>query len=223
MSTLLHESFRAATAFLAALDPDWAALVAQVGECQLRLKPKREPYEALIRAIAYQQLHSNAAEAILARFVARYPDATFPSPEQVLATTEDELRACGFSRAKTLSIRDIATSTIIGMVPPLKQADLLSDEELIKQLTTIRGVGRWTVEMFLIFSLGRLDILPVDDFGVREGWRLMAPNRVAIKPKALAILGQRWSPYRSIATWYLWRAAELGKAHEHEQRIIRPS
>ena len=201
-----------ASQYLAALDPDWAALIARVGPCGLQPKLEREPYEALVRAIAYQQLHGRAAEAILARFLALYPEAAFPAPAAVLATADAVLRGCGFSAAKIVSIRGIAAGTLSGLVPSLDAATRLSDAELISRLVTLRGVGRWTVEMLLMFALGRPDVLPVDDFGVREGWRVLKNLDTQPKPKALAQLGAAWSPYRSTAAWYLWRAAELAKA-----------
>lgn len=205
----MHET---AIAHLAALDADWAALIGRIGPCGLTPHLEREPYEALVRAIAHQQLHGRAAEAILLRFLALYPHAGFPTPDEVLATEESLLRACGFSMGKIASIRGIAAAALEGTVPTLKEAVELSDEELIARLVTLRGIGRWTVEMLLIFALGRPDVLPVDDFGVREGWRALKKLPAQPKPKELAEIGKPWSPYRSIAAWYLWRAAEEAKA-----------
>lgn len=169
---------------------------------------QRSPYEALIRAIAHQQLHGKAAEAILARFTALYPEHAFPDPLSVLATDDDSLRGCGFSGAKIAAIRDICDKTLDGIVPSRRGSTRLSDAALIERLTTIRGVGRWTVEMLLIFTLGRPDILPVDDFGVREGYRVLHGLDTQPKPRALAEIGLAWAPHRSVATWYLYRAAE---------------
>lgn len=196
---------------LAASDPDWAKLIARIGPCGLQPRLEREPYEALVRAIAYQQLHGRAAEAILGRFLALYPGTNFPAPDQLLATEETLIRACGFSAAKLASIRGIAQGVLDGVVPTMAAATALSDEELIARLVTLRGVGRWTVEMLLIFALGRPDVLPVDDFGVREGWRVLKGLPEQPKPKTLAEIGRAWSPYRSTAAWYLWRAAEQAK------------
>ncbi|MFT3736488.1 MAG: DNA-3-methyladenine glycosylase [Rhodocyclaceae bacterium] len=202
---------------LASTDPDWATLIALVGPCVLDAGDKerstREPYEALVRSIAYQQLHGKAAETILGRFLARFPDIPFPSPAQVLACDVADMRACGFSASKVAAIREIADKTLAGVVPTRAEAITLSDEELIARITTLRGVGRWTVEMLLIFTLGRADVLPVDDFGVREGWRAIKGLPQQLKPKEMALLGERWAPYRSTAAWYLWRAADLYKAH----------
>jgi len=200
-----------ATAHLAAIDADWAALVKRVGPCGLQTMPAREPYEALIRAIAHQQLHGKAAEAILGRFVAMYPDEAFPSPQSILETEPELLRACGFSFAKIASIQGIAEGTAAGVVPTRKASQKLGDEELIERLVSLKGVGRWTVEMLLIHTLERPDILPVDDFGVREGWRVLKTRPQQPKPRGLAHIGQAWSPHRSAAAWYLWRAAEQAK------------
>jgi DNA-3-methyladenine glycosylase II len=199
---------KAAMQHLSDADHRFAALIRRVGPPALEVARRRELYEALVRAIAHQQLHGRAAEAILARFIALHPGEPFPSPERVLATSGDLLRGCGFSAAKLAAIQDICAKTLDGTVPTRRQAARLADEVLIERLTRIRGVGRWTVEMLLIFTLGRPDILPVDDFGVREGYRVLFGLDVQPKPKALAELGLVWSPHRSMATWYLYRAVE---------------
>ena len=199
---------------LTAADPAFAALIARIGPCTATPKP-REPYEALVRAIAYQQLHSRAAEAILGRLAAHHPGDAFPQPEQLAATPDGALRACGFSGSKIAAIRDICIHTLKGTVPTMRDAADLSDEELIRRLVAIRGVGRWTVEMVLISTLGRPDVLPVDDFGVREGWRLIKQLSVQPRPKELAAIGEAWAPWRSTAAWYLWRAADEGKKIKH--------
>jgi len=192
-------------------DRKFAALIRRVGPPSLGIERRRSPYEALMRAIAHQQLHGNAARAILARFEALYPGNSFPQPELVLASSDVELRACGFSGSKIAAMRAICAATLDGTVPTRRASVRLSDEALIERLSSIRGVGRWTVEMLLIFTLGRPDVLPVDDFGVRDGYRLLYGLDMQPKPKALAQIGQAWSPYRSIAAWYLWRASDEGK------------
>ncbi len=164
-----------------------------------------------MRAIAHQQLHGRAAELILGRFLALYPGEPFPLPAMVLATDAAVLRGCGFSGSKIAAIQDIALHAASGVVPTRRAAARLSDAALIERLTPIRGVGRWTVEMLLIFTLGRPDVLPVDDFGVREGYRLLHDLPQQPKPRALADIGAAWAPYRSTAAWYLWRAADAGK------------
>lgn len=203
--------------------PDWAAagrhlardpvlkrVIRDIGPCTL--KPvRREPYEALVRAIAHQQVHGRAAEAILGRFLALFPGHAFPPPELVLATGTEAMRACGFSASKIAAIRDIAEKAASGLVPTRRGCSRLTDGALIERLCAIRGVGRWTVEMLLIFTLGRPDVLPVDDFGVREGWRVAAGLDAQPKPRELAAIGEVWAPWRSAAAWYLWRAADAAK------------
>ncbi len=189
-------------------DERFAALISRVGPPLIQVQRQRSPYEALIRAIAHQQLHGRAAEAILARFSALFPGDAFPDPAAVLATEEAALRGCGFSGGKIAALRDIRARTLDGTVPTRRESLRLTDEALIERLTGIRGVGRWTVEMLLIFTLGRPDVLPVDDFGVREGYRVLHGLDAQPKPKALAEIGLAWSPHRSMATWYLYRAAE---------------
>jgi DNA-3-methyladenine glycosylase II len=192
-------------------EKNFAALIRRVGPPRLGIQRRRSPYEALMRAIAHQQLHGRAAQAILARFEALYPAGEFPAPELVLASTDETLRTCGFSGSKVAAMRAICAATLDGTVPSRRGSVRLSDEELIDRLVSIRGVGRWTVEMLLIFTLGRPDVLPVDDFGVRDGYRVLYGLEVQPKPKALAEIGLAWAPYRSIAAWYLWRASDEGK------------
>jgi DNA-3-methyladenine glycosylase II len=185
-------------------------VIRQVGDCTLK-PARRQPYEALVRAIAHQQVHGRAAEAILGRFIALCPEPGFPTPEAVLALPPEAMRAAGLSANKVLAIRDIAEKAALGVIPNRAAARRLSDEVLIERLVALRGVGRWTVEMLLIFTLGRADILPVDDFGVREGYRVAAGLPDQPKPKVLAEIGEAWAPYRTTAAWYLWRAADLAK------------
>jgi DNA-3-methyladenine glycosylase II len=189
-------------------DTAWAGLIGRIGRPRLEVDKGRSPYEALMRAIAHQQLHGTAARAILARFEALYGPGTFPAPEQVLSTPDASLRGCGFSNAKIACLREISTRAVDGTVPTRRQAALLSDAELIERLTGIRGVGRWTVEMLLIFTLGRPDVLPVDDFGVRDGYRALYRLAEQPRPKELAAIGEAWAPFRSTAAWYLWRASD---------------
>jgi len=192
-------------------DAAFAALIRRVGPPRLDIRRGWSPYEALMRAIAHQQLHGRAALAILARFEALYPANGFPSPDLVLASPEPDLRACGLSGAKVAAMRAICAATLDGTVPTRRGSARLSDAALIERLSAIRGVGRWTVEMLLIFTLGRPDVLPVDDFGVRDGYRVLHGLDTAPKPKALAEIGLAWAPYRSTAAWYLWRASDEGK------------
>jgi len=204
---------RRATTALAAGDPVLSRLIEAVGPCGLVPARERTPWEHLARAIAHQQLNGTAAATILQRFVALYGDAAgFPTPSQLLATPADALRRCGFSTAKVAALQDLARHAASGVVPDTATLDALDDAAIIARLTVIRGVGRWTVEMMLMFQLGRPDVLPVDDFGVREGVRLAYGLRQQPAPRALAAWGARWAPWRSIAAWYLWRAVDLARA-----------
>jgi DNA-3-methyladenine glycosylase II len=193
-----------------ARDPVMRRVIARHGPCGL-VPRKLSPYESLLRAIAHQQLHGKAAESILARFVALSGNGRFPTAASVMALRPSAMRRCGFSQAKVRAIRDIARHAMRGVVPTTRQCRGLSDDDLIERLTQIWGVGRWTVEMLLIFTLNRLDVLPVDDFGVREGYRRAYGLKKQPTPKVLRALGERWAPYRSVAAWYLWRVANEKK------------
>ncbi|WP_353151975.1 DNA-3-methyladenine glycosylase [Pollutimonas bauzanensis] len=209
---LSPEAYLRASDYLSGLDADWACHITATGPCSHEAKPAREPYEALVRAIAYQQLHAKAGDAILGRLLALYPDVAFPSPEQLLDTEADLQRGCGFSAAKLATIRGIAQATLDGIVPTRVAALHMQDEDLIERLVSLRGVGRWTVEMFLIYTLERSDILPVDDFGVREGYRRLKGLNKAPTPRQMRDIGRAWSPYRTVAAWYLWRIPTKPKA-----------
>lgn len=200
-----------ALAYLRKKDKVMGKLIKQIGPCTLDPDTKRSPFESLVRAIAHQQLHGVAAEKILGRFIDLFPGKRFPTAKNITEVDDETLRGVGFSGAKVLAIRDIAAKTLDGTVPKAGEIHLLPDEEIIERLTSIRGVGRWTVEMLLIFKLGRPDVLPVDDFGVREGYKLTYGLDEQPKPKALAAIGEKWQPYRTTAAWYLWRAADAGK------------
>lgn len=202
--------FHEATRHLASVDVEWGQLIQEVGPCTHLPKPAREPYEALIRAIAYQQLHAKAGDAILTKFMALFGETDFPSPDRILAADFDSLRACGFSGKKIETIREIALGSLSGLVPGRKDADKMSDEDLISRLVVLKGIGRWTVEMFLIYTLERMDVLPADDFGVREGHRRLKSLPNALSAREIAREGLRWSPYRTIAAWYLWRVPRDG-------------
>jgi DNA-3-methyladenine glycosylase II len=186
-------------------------LIKQHGECGLVPDTKRTPFVSLVRAVAHQQLHGAAAETILRRFRALFPRNRFPTAAQLADVSDDALRACGFSRAKIASLRDIAAKTLDGTVPSSRAVSKLRDEEIIARLTEVRGVGRWTVEMYLIFTLGRPDVLPVDDFGVRNGFRVALNLPEMPKPKEVLAFGERWRPHATTAAWYLWRAADASK------------
>jgi len=193
-------------------DPVMRQIIRDIGPCKFRPEGHRTVFEALVRAIAHQQLHGKAAGTILKRFLSLFPQVKyFPSPEQVLKLRPTTLRSVGFSLSKVTAIRDIAEKVSLGIVPVKSAMRHLSDAEIIAALIPLRGVGRWTAEMFLIFTLGRGDVLPVDDFGIREGFRVAYSKRRQPTPKALALFGRRWAPYRTIASWYLWRIADEHK------------
>src|SRR5882757_1829177 len=166
------------------------------------------PFDALAESIAYQQLSGKAAATIFGRVRALYPKRKWLDPEQLLATSDETLRAAGLSRAKTAALKDLAAKTIDGTVPSGRVLIRMTDDEIITRLTTVRGIGRWTVEMLLLFDLGRLDVWPVDDYGVRKGFAKTFRKKELPKPKELHAIGERWRPYRSVAAWYFWRALD---------------
>lgn len=207
----------AATEYLANLDADWARLVDKLGACTHQPRPEREPYEALVRAVAYQQLHSRPAEAILGRLVALHRQ--FPTPDQMLSLDVETLRGCGFSTRKITTLKALASGAINGLVPDRETAENLPEDELITRLTQLPGIGRWTVEMLLIYTLDRPDIFPADDFGLRAGYRFLKsldelPSRKTLERAALA-----FSPHRTVAAWYLWRALELPEYQIFKQTL----
>ncbi len=203
--------FAEAIEHLVSADRTLGKLIERVGPCALSADRRRTPFAALVEAVAHQQLTGKAARTILNRVIALAPRRRFPRPEDLLALSEESLRAAGLSRAKVAAVKDIALKAQDGVVPTARQMAAMEDAEIIERLTAIRGVGQWTVEMLLIFKLGRLDVLPVDDFGVRKGFAV-AYRRPALPDKhELRQHGERWRPYRSIASWYLWRAADGAK------------
>lgn len=185
-----------------------ARIIKQVGPCPLAPRRGVQPYQALVKAVTYQQLNGTAAETIFRRFLALFPETKFPAPELVVAAADERLRSAGLSRAKTAAIKDIAAKTIEGVVPTRRAIARMSDAEVIERLTTIRGVGPWTVEMLLMFTLGRPDVLPATDYGVRSGFALVYGLKELPLPKDVLAHGERWRPYRSVASWYFWRALE---------------
>ena len=182
------------------------------GPCTLVPEMKRSPFASLVSAVAHQQLNGTAAETILRRFRALFRGGRFPAAKHLAEVTDDALRGCGFSWAKIAAIRDIAAKTLDGTIPASRTIRTMPDEEIIARLTTVRGVGRWTVEMLLIFKLGRPDVLPADDFGVRNGFRIAHGLDEMPKPKDLLAHGERWRPFATTAAWYLWRAADAAKS-----------
>ena len=197
-----------ALAHLCAADKTLARLIKKVGPCTLKPK-RRQPFEALVSAVTHQQLNGTAAMTILKRVIALYPGKKFPAPEDLLGTADERLRSAGLSRAKAAALKDLADKTLSGVVPSLRAVSKMSDAELIERLTTVRGVGPWTVEMLLMFTLGRPDVLPVADYGVRKGFAVAYGLAELPTPKELLAHGERWRPHRTTAAWYLWRALEL--------------
>lgn len=196
--------FTDAASFLSNLDADWARAIDVIGPCTHEPKTAREPYEALIRAVAYQQLTAKAGDAIIGRLCAE-AGGVFPEPDALLSIDDGTLRGCGFSRTKAATVQDIASGAKSGLVPFGRQAKCMTDDVLIERLTSIKGIGRWTVEMLLMDSLERADILLADDFGVRDGYRRLKRLSDKPKPRELRDLSSAWSPYRTVASWYLWR------------------
>jgi DNA-3-methyladenine glycosylase II len=202
---------------LAVADAKMGALIERVGPFALRLKSSHSPFEALLEAILYQQLHANAARAILGRLMALFDDL-HPRPEQLLAVPDEALRAAGLSQGKLLALRDLAAKTLDGTVPSLALIRRLPDEEIIERLSRVRGIGTWTAEMLLIFRLGRPDVFPMTDYGIRKGYLLTFGKTKAgkpitgdmlPKPEEMLRRAARWKPWRSVASWYLWRACDI--------------
>ena len=203
---------------LSRVDPVMKRLIRLLGPCTLEPRVGRSPFESLARAIAYQQLHDKAAESILKRFIALFPGRRFPRPEELLAIDTAAIRRAGFSRAKVAALRDLAAKALDGTVPSGRVVRALEDEAIIERLIAVRGIGRWTVEMLLIFHLGRQDVLPIHDFGVRNGFRIAYGRRSMPTPKQVLRYGERWTPYRTTASWYLWRAADRAKAKKPSRK-----
>jgi DNA-3-methyladenine glycosylase II len=195
-------------ASLCRADKTLARLIKKVGPCTLKPDRRRSPFQALVRSVVYQQLNGVAAGTIFARVKALYPGKRFPSPEDILSTTDERLRSAGLSRAKTAALKDIAAKTITGTVPTSRVIAGMPETEILERLTTLRGVGPWTVEMLLIFILGRTDVLPATDYGVRKGFALTYGWKELPTPKELLEYGERWRPHRTTASWYFWRALD---------------
>ncbi|HET9995718.1 MAG TPA: hypothetical protein VFQ18_09935, partial [Candidatus Acidoferrum sp.] len=211
----------AATAHLSACDEKLAELIANTLPFQMDSDPLQSPYEALLESIAYQSISGKAAATIFGRIKALSSNGRAPSPEEMLKLRKAALRKAGLSGAKILAMKDLAKKTIEGIVPTLEQAEKLSDEELVERLVSVRGIGAWTVEMFLIFRLGRPDVLPIHDLGVKKGWSITYGKKHMPKPKELLKFGERWRPYRTVASWYMWRACQ--RAGQAATRRIRPA
>ncbi len=212
-----------ALSHLAAADPKLARLIQRAGPFTLRISSTQSPFEALVESIVYQQLHGKAAATIHRRLLESfYPltrDEHFAA-QHILDAPNEQLRAAGLSHNKSLALRDLAAKTLDGTVPTLARIRRMSDEAIIEHLTQVRGIGKWTVEMLLIFRLGRPNVLPVDDYGVRKGFALtflgLKPTDKVTpadlpKPDVMRTRAKRWQPWQSVASWYLWRACDLAK------------
>jgi 3-methyladenine DNA glycosylase/8-oxoguanine DNA glycosylase len=199
---------QAATAHLSHVDAPLARLIEAAGPFRMPIRTMHSPFEALARNIIYQQLNGTAAAAIHARVLALAAGSRL-RPADVLDASDDALRAAGLSRNKLDALRDLAAKTIDGTVPSLARLKRMADEEIVERLTEVRGIGRWTVEMLLMSRLGRPDVLPVGDFGVRKGFSILYRRDQLPTPKELTAYAERWRPYRTVASWYMWRAVEL--------------
>jgi DNA-3-methyladenine glycosylase II len=204
MPKRLRFSAAAAYRHLRAADPVVAALIEEHGP--YRPRPAMDHYESLLRTILFQQLHGKAASAIQDRWMSLYGDR-YPTPSELLATTDEAFRAVGISRQKTGYMRDVATRLLSGALD-FRHFDELPDEEIVSQITAVKGLGEWSAHMFLMFQLGRPDVLPVGDFGVRNGMRLAYGLAEMPAPARAREIGAAWAPYRSVGSWYMWRAVE---------------
>ena len=189
-------------------DAQLKKLIAKHVPFQIDVTDAQNPYEVLLESIAYQSISGKAAATIFARIKALGENGRAPTPEVMLKIPKAKLRKAGLSGAKAIAMKDLAKKTIQGIVPTHDEALKLSDEELVERLVSVRGVGAWTVEMFLIFRLGRPDVLPVHDLAVKKGWSVAYGKKHMPKPQELLKFGERWRPYRTVASWYLWRAFE---------------
>jgi DNA-3-methyladenine glycosylase II len=196
---------------LSASHPRMAELIARARRFEFKAGRVVRPFEALAESIAYQQLSGKAAATIWGRVRALYPRRKNLDPKLVLETSDETLRAAGLSRSKVAALKDLAAKTLDGTVPSSRALSKMSDDEIIERLTQVRGIGRWTAEMLLLFDLGRLDIWPVGDYGVRKGFAKTFGRRKLPNPKQLMKLGEQWRPYRSVAAWYFWRALDEPK------------
>jgi 3-methyladenine DNA glycosylase/8-oxoguanine DNA glycosylase len=200
---------RQAIAHLSKADSRLARLIEKCVEFKLDIEATQSPYEALLEAIAYQSISGKAAATIFARIKALGANGRCPTPQEILRARKSTLRKAGLSFAKIAAVKDLAQKTIDGIVPTLAEAEKMSDQELVDRLICVRGIGAWTVEMFLIFRLGRPDVLPIHDYGVQKGFALTYAKKKIPKPRELAKFGERWRPYRTVASWYMWRAVQL--------------
>ena len=212
---------RAAIEHLSAKDALLAKVIEGAAEFRIQTDGTESPYEVLLESVAYQSISGKAAATIFGRIKALGASGRAPTPEEMLRLRKSVLRKAGLSGAKILAMKDLARKTIEGVVPSHDEAEEMADEELVERLTAVRGIGAWTVEMFLIFRLGRPDVLPIHDLGVKKGWSVTYGKKHMPKPKELLAFGERWRPYRTVASWYMWHAFE--RAGNAATRAIRPA
>jgi DNA-3-methyladenine glycosylase II len=212
-------NLRTAIEHLSEKDPQLAKIIESAAEFRIQSDGAESPYEVLLESIVYQSISGKAASTIYGRIKALGSDGRAPSPEKMLRLRKSVLRKAGLSGAKVAAMKDLARKTLEGVVPSHDEALKLSDEELVERLTAVRGIGAWTVEMFLIFRLGRPDVLPIHDLAVKKGWSVTYGKKHMPKPKELLAFGERWRPYRTVASWYMWRAFE--RAGHSITRLIR--
>ncbi len=205
-----------AAVHIARRDPKLARVIEQAGPVRLQIAAAQSTFEALAESIVYQQLSGKAAATIHGRVCALFPRNQL-HPERLADATDEQLRGAGLSRAKLLALRDLAQKTLDGTVPSIRELSSMSDDDVVERLVSVRGVGRWTVEMLLIFRLGRPDVLPIHDYGVRYGFQLAYGKRALPAPKDLARHGETWKPFRTVASWYLWRAVDIERAKKKKQ------
>jgi 3-methyladenine DNA glycosylase/8-oxoguanine DNA glycosylase len=196
---------------LSEVDLKLAQVITEVGPIQIELDPAETVFESLATSIVYQQLHGKAASAILTRFKTLCGDSAFPSPKKVLHHPEESLRTTGLSRNKIRALKDLAEKTLAGIVPQRELAIQLSDDALIQALVQVHGIGPWTAHMMMIFTLGRTDVLPVGDYGVRKGFAAVYGKKTLPSPTQLEAAAEKWRPFRSAACWYLWEALKLSR------------
>jgi DNA-3-methyladenine glycosylase II len=202
---------------LSRADKTIGKLIREHGPIAITLPKRQSIFQGLGESIIFQQISGKAAQSILRKFCALYPRAKFPTSRQLLETPDETLRSAGISRSKALALKDLATKTVEGVVPTRRRIESMSDEEVIEALTQVRGIGAWTVQMLLIFQLGRKDVLPVTDYGVRKGFSIAYGLKELPTPKQLLLVGERWAPYRTAAAWYCWRAID-GAAKKPDER-----
>ncbi|MFO0598455.1 MAG: DNA-3-methyladenine glycosylase 2 family protein [Myxococcaceae bacterium] len=203
-----EKTLRRAERALAKADPVLGKVIARVGRCEIAPSPDFDPFHALVRSICHQQLHGKAAETILGRVVTKFGDGERPDVKKLHRARVPSMRTCGLSESKSLAIKDLAAKCLDGTVPTARELHAMENDAIVERVTQVRGIGRWTVEMMLMFRMGRLDVWPVDDFGIRKGFTMLRKLKEPITAKALLPLGDPWRPWRTVASWYMWRVAD---------------